>query len=265
MTGADREVVEGLLAAYRQGFFPMAQPTEAGRPGRIAWFSPDPRTILPLELERSGKAGGGAFHVSRSLGRVVRQGRFLMTTNRCFEAVIRACAEPRKDEPVSWIDERIIHAYCLLHRAGHAHSIEAWAAPGTAEGPAAAGELRGSPRRVNGGAKGPRGGGGGESAREALVGGLYGVHIGGAFFAESKFSRPAQGGTNASKVCLVHLVHHLRRQGFTLLDVQLSNPHLEQFGIVEIPRTEYLDRLAAATARRAEWSPFESDATRASL
>jgi leucyl/phenylalanyl-tRNA--protein transferase len=166
------------------------------------------------------------FHASRSLRRRVRSGKFTITTNRDFEAVIRACAEPRKQERETWIDERIVRAYCALHRAGHAHSIEAWL---------------------------------GEPQAGPLVGGLYGVHIGAAFFAESKFSRPALGGTDASKVCLVHLVHHLRRRGFELLDVQFTNPHIEQFGVVEVPRDKYLLELGRAVAHRAEWLPFEPD------
>ncbi len=263
MDSLDRELVAHLLDAYRHGFFPMAEPARHGRPGRMAWFNPDPRAILPLEAERDDGAG---FHVPRSLRRVVRQGQFRITTDTCFEGVMRGCAAPRPGEPQSWIDERIIGAYSQLHKAGHAHSIEAWV-----------GEEETKRRRD------------GETKREALhpltpspphpltsqrhtrssgstlVGGLYGVHIGGAFFAESKFSQPALGGTNASKVCLVHLVHHLRRRGFTLLDVQFSNPHLEQFGIVEISRTKYLKRLGEAVEKSVAWLPFEAEKTAESV
>ncbi|MCC6659320.1 MAG: leucyl/phenylalanyl-tRNA--protein transferase [Phycisphaerales bacterium] len=203
------QAVGSILAAYRAGYFPMAE--SARGDGPIHWLSPDPRAIIPLD----------GFHVPRSLRKRVRSSRFGITTDHAFEAVIRACAEPRPHERDTWIDERIVSAYTALHRAGHAHSIEAW--------------CEGRP-----------------------VGGLYGVHIGGAFFAESKFSRPAEGGTDASKVCLVHLVQHLRRRGFMLLDVQMTNPHLEQFGVIEVPRTEYLAMLGAAVQRRAEWLPFGS-------
>lgn len=227
-----RKLVDGLLEAYRHGFFPMAEPAQRGRPGPIRWFNPDPRTVLPLGRSADGTPG---FHVSRSLRRVVRQGRFRITTDRCFADVMRGCAEPRPDEPHSWIDDRMVAAYTLLHMAGHAHSVEAWVGS----------DDNGEPG--------------------TLVGGLYGVHVGGAFFAESKFSRPARGGTNASKVCLVHLVQHLRRRGFTLLDVQFTNPHLEQFGTVEVPRDQYLEMLTRATSADVTWAPFEPGATAADL
>lgn len=168
------------------------------------------------------------FHASHSLRRRVRTGRFEMTSDRAFVDVMRGCASPRPHEPDTWIDERLVRMYAELHEAGHAHSIEA---------------------RLDG----------------RLVGGLYGVHLGAAFFAESKFSRPGEGGTDASKVCLVHLVHHLRRRGFLLLDVQFANPHLEQFGIEEIPRGAYLARLAQAAAGTATWAPFEPERTREEL
>ncbi len=219
------QLVESILEAYREGFFPMAHPGRAGRPSPIEWYSPDPRAIIPL---REDGSDGGEFHASRSLRRRVRTGRFEIRTDTAFGDVILGCALPRPAEPESWIDERIVQAYTLLHESGYAHSIEAW--------------LEG-----------------------VLVGGLYGVHIGAAFFAESKFSLPDRGGTDASKVCLVHLVHHLRRRGFALLDVQFHNPHLEQFGIVELRRREYLARLASATAARAEWTPFDPEATRAEV
>lgn len=204
-------IVEAMLAAYREGCFPMADPD---RPrADLDWYSPDPRAILPL-TEAEG------FHVPRRLVDRVRSNRFRVTTDRAFGEVIQACAGPRPDEPKSWIDPRIIHLYTALHEAGHAHSIEAWLG-------------------------------------ETLVGGLYGVHIGGAFFAESKFSRPTEGGTDASKVCLVHLVRHLRTRGFSLLDVQFWNPHLDQFGIREIPKATYLAALTIAAGEEVPWLPFD--------
>jgi leucyl/phenylalanyl-tRNA--protein transferase len=208
------EVVKGLLDAYRQGLFPMADP----RTGRISWYCPDPRAIFGLEP--------GAFHVPRSLRRRVRSRRFAIRTDSAFEAVMRGCAGPRPTQPDSWIDERIIAAYTALHRAGHAHSVEAWLA---------------------------------DESGEALVGGVYGVSIGAAFFAESKFSRPDLGGTDASKVCLVHLVEHARRRGYQLMDVQFWNPHLDQFGCAKIPRGEYLERLARAVGHATQWLPFEPE------
>lgn len=224
--------MDGLLAAYRKGYFPMAEPARGLRPGRLAWFNPDRRCILPLGVDTGATADHAAFHVPRSLARTVRRGTFRITADTAFDRVICECAAPRKGEPGTWIDERIIHAYTLLHGAGAAHSIEAWL---------------------------------GDEPGRTLVGGLYGVRIGAAFFAESKFSRPELGGTDASKVCLVHLVHHLRRRGFTLLDVQFPNPHLEQFGTRETPRDDYLALLAIAVAGAPNWLPFEPEATRAEL
>jgi leucyl/phenylalanyl-tRNA---protein transferase len=210
------QLVDGILEAYRMGLFPMADP----RSGRLDWYAPDPRAVIPLEP--------GGFHISRSLARRLRSGRFVMRTDTAFERVITCCAEPRPERPETWIDERIIGAYTLLHRAGHAHCIEAWLQ--TTQG-------------------------------EQLVGGLYGVSIGTAFFAESMFCRPEigdpPGGTDASKVCLAHLVSHVRARGYGLLDVQFRNPHIDQFGVVDVPRKEYMRRLRLAVDRPVDWLPFE--------
>jgi leucyl/phenylalanyl-tRNA--protein transferase len=137
--------------------------------------------------------------------------------------VIEACAAPRRDE-ATWISAEIVDAYCALHEAGHAHSIEAWVR---------------------------------EDGDERLVGGLYGVSIGGMFAGESMFSRPDAGGTDASKVCLVHLVEHLVRRGYALLDTQFWNPHLDQFGCALVSRDEYHARLVRALRIDAAWLPFE--------
>jgi leucyl/phenylalanyl-tRNA--protein transferase len=201
----DRPTPELLVRAYSHGVFPMADPVS----GRMEWFSPDPRAIIPLD----------GFRTPRSLLRTVRRGDFEIRTDTAFEAVIRACGRPRGADNPTWIDERIIRAYCGLHERGLAHAIEAWRC-------------------------------------SRLVGGLYGVHIGAAFFGESMFVRPDLGGTDASKVCLVHLVDHLRRRGFSLLDTQFSNDHIAQFGAIEIPRAAYLARLAEAVGRRVAWTPF---------
>lgn len=222
-------VVIGLLNAYAQGVFPMADPesgpeTETGpgpgSGGSIGWYDPDPRGILPLR--------DGGLRVSRSLRGRVRADRFRVTTDTAFGAVIRACAAPRSDpDNGCWIDDRIIDAYERLHEAGHAHSIEAWLDPGREPG---------CPDRP---------------AR--LVGGLYGVHLGGLFAGESMFSRPDLGGTDASKVCLVWLWHHLRARGFTLLDTQFTTDHVRTLGGIEISRTDYHARLARAVGVRTEW------------
>ena len=181
------------------------------RHGKVDWYSPDPRAILPLSPPE-------AFRVSRSLERRARRGEFHITHDQAFTCVMRSCAEPRPGEPNTWINHELIAAYTALHEMGFAHSLEAWE-------------------------KGP------EAPRGALLGGLYGVSIGGAFFGESMFSRA----TDASKVCLVHLVEHLRARGFVLLDVQFQSPHMKQFGTIEIPRPQYLQRLQEAVGLQCDW------------
>jgi len=153
-----------------------------------------------------------AFHMPASLRRTVRRGVFEVRCDTAFEEMMRQCARPRPTQPDTWINEEIIAAYVQLHRRGWAHSVEAW-----------------------------------RDGR--LVGGLYGVSIHAAFFGESMFSRPDLGGTDASKVCLVALVEHLRARGYTLLDTQFVNDHLAQFGCVAISREEYLRRLDEALRR----------------
>jgi len=148
--------------------------------------------------------------VSRRLARVIRQKRFDVRVDTAFEAVMRACASDREEG--TWISEEIVESYVALHARGLAHSVESW-----------------------------------RDGR--LVGGLYGVHLGSAFFGESMFHTE----TDASKVALVALVERLRAGGFTLLDTQWITPHLEQFGAIEIPKAEYLERLAQAIARRANF------------
>ena len=191
-----------LLKAYANGIFPMADPEI----GVVEWFKPSLRGILPLD----------AVHVSGSLARRVRSGRFKITVDQCFERVMRECATPRSAENGSWMVEPLLMAYLELFERGFTHSIEAW-----------------------------RDG--------VLVGGLYGVHIGSAFFGESMFSRPALGGTDASKVCLVHLVERLQRSGFLLLDTQLVNDHIARLGGIEIDSSEYDRRLVDALARTSEF------------
>jgi leucyl/phenylalanyl-tRNA--protein transferase len=144
-----------------------------------------------------------AMHVSSRLARVIRSGRFEVVIDRDFEAVMRACAADREEG--TWISEDIIESYVALHRAGMAHSVEVW-------------------------------------RQGRLAGGLYGVHLGGAFFGESMFHVE----TDASKVALAALVTRMRDRGFSLLDIQWVTPHLAQFGAIEIPRPEYLARLARA-------------------
>jgi len=228
----DRAVAEMLLNAYAQGLFPMAEPG-----GEIYLFDPDPRGVIPLDRP----VNGGGLRVPRSLRQRVRSGRFAITTDRAFSDVIRACATPRPGEPDgSWIDGRIIAMYEALHRLGFAHSVEAWLMP----------DPRGAP------GSSPVGRASRLPDPPTLVGGLYGVHLRGLFAGESMFSRPDLGGTDASKVCLVHLWRHLRARGFTLLDTQFTTPHLERLGVVEISREAYHSQLKQAMDRATSWEPF---------
>lgn len=146
----------------------------------------------------------GRFRVSSSLRQVIRRKTFAVRVDQAFDQVIRACAERAEG---TWISAEIMGAYSELHRRGHAHSVESW-------------------------------------RDDQLVGGLYGITIGGAFFGESMFYRVS----DASKVALVALVDRLRERGFTLLDTQWSTPHLKRFGAVEISRREYSKRLERALA-----------------
>ena len=145
------------------------------------------------------------FHVPRRLRRRVRRGEFTVTADRAFKAVIAACAEPTDERPDSWINPTIERLYRELSAMGFAHSVEVW-----------------RDRR--------------------MVGGLYGVQLGAAFFGESMFSRE----TDASKVALVHLVARLRKGGFRLLDTQFTTPHLTQFGAIEVSREAYRSLLSEA-------------------
>jgi leucyl/phenylalanyl-tRNA---protein transferase len=145
------------------------------------------------------------FHLSRSLAKLLKRERFQTTANTAFADVLRLCGEPAEDRPSTWINGQIEEAVLRLHGLGMAHSIETW--------------LDGE-----------------------LVGGLYGVALGRAFFGESMFSRK----TDASKVALAHLVARLRVGGFTLLDCQFQTPHLASMGAVEISKEEYGRHLAQA-------------------
>ncbi|MGD0016047.1 MAG: leucyl/phenylalanyl-tRNA--protein transferase [Verrucomicrobiia bacterium] len=209
---------ELLLDAYRDGIFPMAIGPDkcigAGKRGDIGWFSPDPRAIIPLN---------DRFHIPHGLRRVLKQKKLDITFDTDFKAVIRACAKRKEG---TWISRTIIESYCNLHRLGYAHSVEVWLAETAAP--------RSTPHA---------------SHSTRLAGGLYGVHIGGAFFGESMFHRA----TDASKVALVALVERLRLRGFVLLDTQWITPHLAQFGTYEIPRAEYLRRLRRAVAIKCEF------------
>jgi leucyl/phenylalanyl-tRNA--protein transferase len=172
----------------------------------------DDPTLFWVSPEQRGIIPLADFHVPRRLARTVRSQRFAVTSDAAFLAVIHACAEAAPGRKESWINAEIVRLYSALHSSGHAHSIECW--------------------------------------REGeLVGGLYGVSLGGAFFGESMFSRHR----DASKVALVHLVAQLKRGGFVLLDAQFLTAHLAQFGTHEIPRAAYLRRLSEALSVPAIW------------
>ncbi len=192
--GADLEPAT-VLAAYRHGLFPM--PIGGRRFRRLAWWSPDPRGVLPLD----------GLRISRSLRRSLR--RYEIRIDTAFVDVIEACADP--DRPGAWITPEMRDAYVELHRLGWAHSVESY-----------------------------------DPESGALVGGCYGLAIGGLFAGESMFHHAP----DASKVALVHLVEHLRDDGAEgagrLLDVQWRTDHLASLGVVEISRDRYLERLASA-------------------
>jgi leucyl/phenylalanyl-tRNA--protein transferase len=171
-------------------------------------------TLYWVSPEKRGIIPLNFFHVPHRLARTVRSGRFTVTADRAFHDVIQACAAPAAGREETWINSEIMRLYTALHAGGHAHSIECWQA----------GEL---------------------------VGGLYGVRLGAAFFGESMFSHAR----DASKVALVHLVEGLKHGGFMLLDTQFITPHLARFGAIEIPREQYLTKLAEALNREAIW-PF---------
>lgn len=158
------------------------------------------------------------FHVPRRLAQLLRQHPFEVTFDQDFTGVIAGCAGDtaagRGEKRQTWINDDIIRVFCELHRQGHAHSVEIWARPHAQE-----------PRQ--------------------LLGGVYGLALNGAFFGESMFSRVP----NASKVALVFLAARLWAQGYSLFDAQFSNPHLTQFGLIEISWADYHARLARAMAQ----------------
>ena len=211
--GGDLEP-ERLLAAYAQGVFPWYDEDP------ILWYSPDPRMVLlPNEL-----------HVGRSLAKTMRAKPFVLTMDRAFGEVIRACAAAaRPGQGGTWIGSDMIEAYETLHELGFAHSVEAWEVAkcaGTTNG------LR-------------------------LVGGLYGVSLGRAFFGESMFA----GVADASKVAFATFVRQLERWRFELVDCQVKTQHLARFGAREWRRAEFLEAVERALegeTKRGSWA-FEED------
>jgi leucyl/phenylalanyl-tRNA--protein transferase len=169
--------------------------------------SADDPELFWVEPELRGIIPLDNFHISKSLAKTMRRAPFDIRYDTAFEAVMEGCAAPAPDRPTTWINAKIRSLYATLHDMGHAHSVEAW-------------------------------------EDDELVGGLYGVSLGSAFFGESMFSRR----TDASKICLVHLVARLRKRGFTLLDTQFTTEHLKSFGAIDVPKARYEKMLARAIA-----------------
>jgi leucyl/phenylalanyl-tRNA--protein transferase len=193
--------------------------------------SADAPDVYWVEPERRGILPLDGFHLAKSLAKTLKSGVFTTSVDRAFADVIRLCGAPAPDRAETWINPQIRDAMLTLHRLGYAHSVEVW-------------------------------------ADDTLVGGLYGVRLGRAFFGESMFSRA----TNASKVALAHLVARMRRGGFTLLDCQFITPHLASLGAIEISQRDYLALLESAVvspppsagalasgvaASGADWSAFD--------
>jgi len=176
--------------------------------------SREDRDIFLVDPDVRGIIPLDGFHVSRSLRRVINRGEFMITFDQCFSKIIAECARKTEDRPETWINSGIDFLYNQLHRMGHAHSVEIW-------------------------------------KNKKLVGGVYGVAVGGAFFGESMFSRA----TNASKVALYYLVDRLNERNFVLLDTQFMTDHLRSLGGVEIIRAEFHDRLYEALQIKTKFYP----------
>lgn len=174
--------------------------------------SADDPEVFWVRPETRGIIPLHGFHMPKSLAKTMRQHRFNIRRDTDFDGVIDGCAESRPGRRRTWINGPIREAYAELFRRGHCHTVEAW--------------------------------------REGrLVGGLYGVTLGRAFFGESMFARER----DASKVCLAHLVEHLRERGFELLDTQFTTEHLKRFGAVDVPRSRYERLLAEALSGEARF------------
>ena len=171
-----------------------------------------------IDPEQRGVLPLDGLHVSKRLRRTLRSRRFEVRADSAFGQVIKGCATPAPDRRDTWINPSIERLYTDLHHMGFAHSVECW-------------------------------------QDGELVGGLYGVSLGAAFFGESMFSRVR----DASKIALIHLVYRLREGGFLLLDTQFQTPHLSRFGVVEIKRDDYRAQLSRAIRRQAQFPLEVSD------
>lgn len=179
---------EWLLMAYSKGIFPWFNPGEP-----ILWWTPNPRSVLFIEELKIRRS------LRKNLNKYLKTGKFLVTFDKDFEAVMRSCAAiPREDQDGTWISEEMVGAYKSLHKAGHAHSVEVW-------------------------------------YENKLVGGLYGVAIGKMFFGESMFSTL----TDSSKIALIALGLQLHQWGFSVIDSQVETQHLNSLGAQQINREDF--------------------------
>lgn len=181
--------------------------------------SRDDPSLYWVDPQERGIIPLDGFKLPRKLRSTVRKSPFKVTIDTSFRAVMEACALPAPGRSGTWINDRIVDLYCELHERGYAHSVECW-------------------------------------KDQQLVGGLYGVSLGAAYFGESMFSRE----TDASKIALTYLVARLRRGGFKLLDTQFVTDHLAQFGALEIPRDEYRRRLAEAITLQSDFYSLDAGA-----
>jgi len=179
--------------------------------------SREDQTVFWVQPKLRGILPLDAFHIPRSLRKTLRQGKFTVTIDTAFGEVMDGCAETTLVRPDTWINDAIVKLFTELYEAGVGHSVEVW-----------------------------------RDGR--LVGGLYGLAMGGAFFGESMFSRE----TDSSKVALCHLMGMLQAGGFTLLDTQFITEHLKRFGAIEITQSEYLAKLSEALTHSGRFGPILS-------
>lgn len=198
----------------KPGEFTLADILDAYASGYFPMADPGERVNFHwYDPELRGQLSIEALHIPRKLEKLARSMPFEITADKDFEGVIRGCAEETEDRPQTWINEGIIALFTALHDAGHAHSVECW-------------------------------------KDGALVGGVYGLALGGLFCGESMFSRVSGG----SKIALIHLCARLWKGGFTVLDTQFINPHLLQFGAYEISHESYQRALARSLPVRADFT-----------
>lgn len=208
---------DGLLAVG--GDLSVERLLEAYRNGIFPWYN-EGQPILWWSPDPRAVLFPAELRVSRSLRKTARSGKFRVTFDQRFADVMRACAGPRPQQPDggTWITPAMLAAYCDLAARGYAHSVETW------EG-------------------------------DRLVGGLYGVALGAAFFGESMFSRVS----DASKVALLYVMRQLERWGYTLIDCQLPSPHLQRLGSRSIPRSRYIALLKSALVHPGHAAPWHFD------